>query len=927
MEPERWQRIQDLFARALARGEGGADFLRAVAGDDPELRDEALSLLRAHGDADQEAFLETRDGGPRGVHRGDVDGLPELDRYHWLDRLGEGGMGSVYLAVRSDDAYQQRVAIKLLRRDLGHAGLIRRFRRERQILADLEHPNIARLIDGGTASDGRPFLVMEYVDGEPIDRYCRRLDLGIADRLRLVIKVCAAVHAAHQRLVVHRDLKPANILVGGDGEPKLLDFGIAKLLDAGGGPRTVMATAAGQTPMTPEYASPEQARGLAVTTASDVYSLGVLLYELLAGRRPLQLRGLAADRALGRLLEETPTRPSRGDLDPHQIGRRAAKNPERWQRKLAGDLDTILLMALAKEPSRRYGSAQGLAADLDRHLRGLPVTARGESLTYLAGRFVRRHRWPVTIAAAALAGQSLLTVGLALQRAETARQRDRATAVSETLVEIFETADPGRARGELLTARSVLDSGLRRIDALADPQLQADLQATMGRVYTSLGLPAPALELLREALETRRRVHGGDHPAVAEAMELLALALHDADRGGEARGLLEEALASRLRLHGPDDVRVARPHVLLASALDRLGEREDARWHYGRGVALLEAGDDPVALARALNAFGTLERDHGDYPRAVALHRRAVEGLRAAHGEVDDPELAWALTNLGAALRLQGTYAGAETVYRRAESMQRRLYDGSHPLLAYTLDQLGLLRLAQARGGGGEAQRVEEWRAQAEAFLTEALEQRRAVFGDLDARVADSHANLAKVHLDRGDLDAAEAGFGRALDILKTVLPAGHKDLAAAMNHRAEAHVRRGELQQAEALFEGALEIQRRHFGEGHRSVALVLSNLARCVAGLGDHDRAVALREESVAILRRQLGPRHPDLAALLYNLGVSYHYAGRLDRAAASYREALAVAEAALGPEHGLVDLLQGALGTLPDAEFDGSKVDGGT
>ena len=678
---------------------------------------------------------------------------------------------------------------------------------------------------------------------------------------------------------------------------------------------TVVATAPGQAPMTPDYASPEQMRGLSATTASDVYSLGVLLYELLTGRRPLQVSGLPAEQALHRLLEVTPMRPSAavrtGSQGPHGASRPegtelprgvSSRRRARLARCLAGDLDTIALTALAKEPERRYPSAAALARDLDRHLGGLPVAARGDSFAYRTGRFVRRHRLLVAISAAALVGHLALTVGLAVQRAETVRQRDRATAVAHTLVEIFETADPGRARGETLTARSVLDSGRRRIDAMQDtPALQADLEITMGRVYTSLGLLVPAVELLREALTTRRELHPGDHREVAEGLELLGQALHDAGRSKEAEALLREVVTMRRRLHGFDHAEVAHALVLLATALHREGRHDEARARYQKAVEIRQRDAAPEPLARALNALGTLERDVGDYARAEDLHRQAVLRLEAESDGEAEPELAWTLANLGTALRRQGHYDAAEEAYTRAETMQRRLYQDPHPLLAYTLDQLGLLRLAQSR--------LDE----AEAFLTEALGLRRQVFGSADARVADTLANLARVYLERGDLDRAERGFGESLELLRKVLPAGHKDLATALNHRADVLVRRGDLPAAEALYEEALAIHRRHFGDRHRSVALVLSNLARVLGSRGEHQRAIDLREESVDILRRHLGPEHPELAALLYNLGASYHRAGQHQAAAERYRESLAIAEPALGPEHALVRTLGRALEAL--------------
>ncbi|MEM1178449.1 MAG: tetratricopeptide repeat protein [Acidobacteriota bacterium] len=913
MSPERWQEVQRLFCAALEVEAGERRGLVAErAGDDAELLDEVLSLLGAHGEAAEETFLAA---GGAGATVGWTDlpaTLPQLEKYHWLGPLGAGGMGSVYLAVRADQVYQQRVAIKLVRLDLDGPAVVRRFERERQILAELDHPNIARLLDGGEAPDGRPYLVMEHIEGVPIDVFCRRYGLDIRARLRLMIKVCDAVHAAHQRLVVHRDLKPGNILVTDAGEPKLLDFGIAKPL----GPEHVdglgatAMTAPGQAPMTREYASPEQVQGLSVTTASDIYSLGVLLYELLAGRRPLVVSHLPTDRALRRLVEEIPQLPSSSIVeleDPEsgvEFGEPGSRGRLQWSRSLRGDLDSIVATALAKEPERRYGSAEALAQDLTRHLDGLPVLARGDSALYLAGRFVRRHRLPVTIALIAFIGQAVLILGLVLQRAETLRERDRATAVTETLVEIFENADPGRSRGDDLPAREVLDSGRDRIAGLADqPELQADLEVTMGRVYTSLGLSPLASELLESALETRRSLHRGDHPEVAEAMELWAQALHDADRPAEATGLLEDAVSMRRRLHGANAPEVAAALDQLASAVHRGNDFERARRHYEEALGIRRLAGEARPLAAVLNSLGTLERDLGRLDAAVDLHRESVSLLRGLADPGVHPELAWSLTNLGVALRRRADFSDAEASYLEAEALQRRLYPQPHPLLAYTLDQIGLLRLRQ--------ERLED----AEAYFAEALAMRTAVFGAEDARVAEARANLAKVAFERGDLERAEAEFAAVLDTLRAVLPPGHIDLATAMNHRAELLVRRGDLAAAEALFEEVLEIQRGHFGDRHPSVAVVLNNLARCVAARQDHRRAIELRRDAVSIMRGELGDQHPDLAAMLFNLAVSHHHAGERGRARELYGEALGIAEPSLGDDHSLVIALRQVLGRLAD------------
>ncbi|HXU46378.1 MAG TPA: serine/threonine-protein kinase, partial [Thermoanaerobaculia bacterium] len=389
MTPERWQRVQDLLEVAFERSEDerGA-FLAESCGEDEALRSEVEAMLALETELGD--FIETPVfdlPGDSGLEPGS-----RLGPYRIVSELGRGGMGAVYLAERADSEYEKKVAIKLLKRGLDTDELIRRFRGERQILARLDHPNIGRLLDGGTTGDGRPYLVMDYVVGRPIDAYCSERNLPLPERLRLFGQVCRAVHFAHQNLVVHRDLKPGNILVTADGSPKLLDFGIAKLIEDDAEP---FATVAALKMMTTEFASPEQVRGEPVTTATDVYSLGALLYRLLVGRSPYRpvTEGRAA--LAEAVCEQTPIRPSLAAAEGPEADRDAGK-------RLRGDLDNIVLRALQKDPARRYESAEQLASDVQRHLDGLPVLARPDSLGYRVGKFVNRHRMGVGLAAAAL---------------------------------------------------------------------------------------------------------------------------------------------------------------------------------------------------------------------------------------------------------------------------------------------------------------------------------------------------------------------------------------------------------------------------------------------------------------------------------------------------------------------------------------------
>ena len=518
-------------------------FLDQACGDDLVLRREAESLINSH----EEATQHIQDVIREAVDVVTVEDTPtvvgrQIGAYRVIEVLGRGGMGDVYLAVRADDEYQKRVAIKVVQHDLGNAEILRRFRNERQILAGLDHPNIARLLDGGTTTDGMPYVVMEYVEGEPIDRYCANHRLSIEERLRLFRDVCAAVHYAHQNLIVHRDIKPGNILVNTEGTPKLLDFGIAKLLNPELNRQAQAVTRMAMRLMTPEYASPEQIRGEPITTASDIYSLGVVLYELLTGHRPYRFKTYASPEIEQIVSFEQPEKPSTIVSRPKTEGDGVAKrDAEKLRRRLAGELDAIVMMALRKEPQRRYASAEQLSDDIRRHLKGRPVRARPDTIGYRAGKFINRHK--LGVAAAALIVLTLIggIVATAWQariaRAERARAERRFNDLRRLANSfIFDVHDniadlPGSTRAREALVKSALEylNSLNQ-EAGDDPSLQRELALAYQRVgdvqgnptNANLGDTAGALTSYRKALAIAESLVTA-HPEDAEAQRTLAL--------------------------------------------------------------------------------------------------------------------------------------------------------------------------------------------------------------------------------------------------------------------------------------------------------------------------------------------------------------------------------------------------------------------
>ena len=503
--------------------------------------------------------------------------------YRLVEEIGFGGWSRVYLAERDDEHFRRRVAVKVV--DPGPSGEVvaARFRVERQILAGLDHPSIARLLDGGETADGRLYFVLDYVDGQPIDRFATERTLTIEARLRLMLRVCDAVAFAHEHLIVHRDLKPGNLLITADGTPKLLDFGIAKVLEPTTFPQTIEATRTGQRPMTPAYAAPEQIRGEPITTATDVYALGLLLYELLTGRRAYDLRGLQLTEVERTICEREPPRPSQAvarslRADDSDIASER-RPPDATPARLAGDLDDIVAAALAKDPRRRYPTARHLAEDLRRHLDGEPVSARTVTWWYQAERFVWRHRWAVAASVAVfgvLVGFVVMlwfqSLELDTQRIAAEHERDTARAVTDYLVETFAEADPDRTRGRDVSARTMLDEGLAGLDQLDDqPAVRARLRSALAEVYVGLGAVPKAIELFEEARDEAIAVHGPRSLETAEILHQLGEARLLDDDFGKAGEAIEEALSIRRERLGADHRDTALTRALLGDWIGTQG--------------------------------------------------------------------------------------------------------------------------------------------------------------------------------------------------------------------------------------------------------------------------------------------------------------------------------------------------------------------
>jgi tetratricopeptide (TPR) repeat protein/tRNA A-37 threonylcarbamoyl transferase component Bud32 len=868
---ERWERAKELFDEALrVPTDRRATFLAEACRGDETLRQEVESLVAS--DEEAGSFLGAHPGGR--AFPSDRAGP-----YRLIDLVGRGGMGDVYRAVRDDDHFKKIVAVKLVRPDIAGALEEDRLRAERQILACLEHPGIARLLDGGATEDGRPFLVMEYVDGTRLDTFAEAHGLDTRARIELFRAVCAAVQHAHQNLVVHRDLKPANILVTGEGVPKLLDFGIAKLLDPSAS-REATHTAFPQ--MTPAYASPEQVRGEPITTATDVYSLGAVLYELVAGVRAHRLSGSSLQRAV---CEEVPERPSvAARTDP------ARATTRRVARTVGSDLDAIVMKALRKEPGRRYATVEAFSDDLQCYLEGRPVTARRGTFRYRAGKFVRRNWQAVGLGTAALALLAAFAANSASQARRLARERDRAERVTGFLVELFRISDPGEARGNAVTAREMLDRGAARIetDLKDDPDVRAELLDALGRAHMGLGLYGQAHALLERSLGLRRAAGGAEDVKTAAGLDILGNARFARGDYAGAETHHREALALRRRL-------LPGGHVLVAESLTHLGTALRARRPDSREAEalFLEAiamkrsllGADHGDLTNPMNELAFILRDRGDLDGAEALLRECVS-IRRRRGTDGMPQFAAFLNSLGIVLQRKGDYDGADAHFRESLAVKRALHGTEHPSLAVTLANLG--GVARDRG---------EYTT-AEGLQRDALSMIRKFLGAEHPRVASFTADLAVTLADSGERTEADALHREALAMTIRLLGDRHATVPVRLGELARLQKAQGALSEAEGSYRRALAIGRQALPPAGLEVSVILTGLADVLAEGRGAQEGEPLAREALDIRRRLLPGGHPDIGEAESVLGACLARLGRPFEAKPLLRDGHAAVLARRGP-----------------------------
>jgi serine/threonine protein kinase/tetratricopeptide (TPR) repeat protein len=839
---QQWARTKELFGAALdLEPSQRADFLRSSCGNDAELLAEIESLLAAHEQANplsdnpwQNHFLE------------EMQAPKSIGPYQLIKKIGEGGMGQVWLAEQTTPVRRQ-VALKLIRAGMYDAALFKRFQSERQSLAMMDHPAIAKIFEAGSTPNGQPYLVMEYVPGLPITDYCDEKKLPIRERLELFIRACEGVQHAHQKAIIHRDLKPANILVvevDGIPAPRIIDFGLAKTAGPILDEKTVFLTQSGSFLGTPGYMSPEQAdpETQDVDTRTDVYSLGVVLYVLLTGFLPFDTRKKTVHEILRRLREEDPPRPSTrvGQEKNTSSSSSAKRGMDSGQliSLLYGDLDSITLKALEKDRGQRYGTPTELAADISRYLNNEPVVARPASTGYRLGKYIRRHR----LGAAAAAGLVVLLTGFAvvqgIQLRRITRERDRADRVTQFMSGMFKVSDPSEARGNTVTAREILDKASRNVDSglAQDPELQAQMMEVMGNVYRNLGLYSRADSLLRGSAETWRRILGPNNPQTLNSLDELSWVINREGRYAESEKLQREVLELRIRVLGPEHPDTARSMAHLAEALGYQARYPEAEKLYRQALEIRRRAlgpEDPDTLSSIYSLTTTLD-GQGKYAEAEAMQRQVVEIRRRVLGP-EHPDTLLSLNGFAWTLSAEGRYDEAEKVQREIIDIRRRILGPEHPLTLKSINSLTATLLALQRY------------AEAETLQRDGLEIQQRVLGADHPDSLASLNNLAWTLDMQGRYAEAEKMQRRALDAQTHVLGPEHPQTLKSMDNLAGSLQQQGHFIEAEKLERQVYEARNRVLGPEHPDTAIVKYNLACLKARQGQREEALRFLSEAI--------------------------------------------------------------------------------
>lgn len=891
MDQQQWKRINNIVDTALELTKEERDtYIQEQCKGDKQLIEKITTFIEAIEQSDTEGFLEdlsnyqqqlAQDILNEDIQKKDAALIgTTIDSYEVIDLIGHGGMGSVFLAKRADDTYEQQVAFKVLRRGLHTPSNVARFKRERQILAKLNHPNIAQLLDGGLTPEGLPYLVMEYVEGKSLYEYCNQHSFSIEERIQLLRSICRAVQHAHKNAIIHRDLKPSNILVTEEGEVKILDFGIAKLLEPEDPEQPLYQTQTGARLLTFSYASPEQIENGTITTATDIYTLGIVFHELLCGAHPFDLEGKKLTEIENVIRTKSPSTPCKRFLQlPDDIRQKEAKyrhtNPTSLSQKLKGDLDAIVQKALRKEPEERYDSIEQFLEDLRRYKQSRPIIARKDTLRYKAKKFIKRHQSGL----AATMGFIFLIVSfvgiytwrITQERNRARLQAEKAEETSEFLVNLFSASNPTETHGETVPVKSILEEGLNQIDQLGEqPEVQSQMLHTMGRVYTNLGEYDRAEMLLERALDIQTKINGELNTEVASIYNDLGGLHQKAQEARQAEPYYAKALDIRKKILGPNDIQYAETLSDLGALMRYKENLDSAEVLYNRALEIRQNNLTPnhPDIANSLNNLGVLEKSKGNLETARQFYQEALK-IRQNHFGNVHPKVANIKNNLAVLYRTLGMFNLAETYYTETLEIRKKIYGKNHPLTAQSLNNFAGFLVDRGNYD------------QAETHYRQALKVRKKLLGASHIQTGTAYNNLANALFEKAQLDSAEHAYRNAMDIYASSLGENHRYVGIVKSNLAKTLTAKNNLEAADEVFKEALSIMRDSYDSENISFANLYSYWAKLELKRNKLSQAKNLLEDALDVRKELQGTEHPDFQQNIKQLSSVYQQLGHQSRA----------------------------------------------
>ena len=856
MDSDQWQKIGIIFEEALKLAEPErTEFILNACGDDSGMLSEVRSLIEADTNVPSVLKGQASDAmniQPRKNYEGEIIG-----NYKIIRQIAEGGMGSVFLAERADGQFEHKVALKLIKPGMNSSEIIKRFQFERQILARLQHPNIARLLDGGLTEDGLPYFTMEYVEGDNIDVYCNENNLSVNERLKLFVKVCHAIQYAHQNLVIHRDLKPSNIIVKKDGTVKLLDFGIAKVFTEDDSYEQSALTRTGLFVMTPEYASPEQIRGGAITTSTDIYSLGLILYQLITGEKAYEIKTQSPLELEKVICHTEPAKPSsaikslqvKDKIKAEKIGRAHKTGLDKLIKIVSGDLDNICLTALRKEQERRYSSAEQFLQDIENYLEGRPVTARQSTIYYRTNKFIIRHKIAVISAfSIILIGATLTTfyfLQLKKERDKAQIEAQKAEQVSEFLKNIFKLSDPYEARGETITARELLDKGAQKInqELSGQPDIKATMLSLIGGVYSNLGLFDKSEILLKKALDIRNKFNSNNLEKAKSLRDLGQLYTYKGEYS-KADTLLTKALEIYKNNSLKEDNNYGWIIGNLAWVYKSRGNYSKSESYYKKAIEVLKKNKgNNEELLTMMNNFALELHEEGNYENAEKMFDETLGLQKKIYGNKPHPEISTTTYNLAELLRDRGKYDEAEKMFKTSLSMDMQLSGPENPDVAYSLQ--GLASVYKIKGNFNEAKKL----------FVKVLNMRKKFLGDNHPDVAYAISNIGLLYYAEEKFDSSKKYYERALLLHKKLNGPNHPSVAICLNKLGFINYKDENYKKAEEQIRQSMQIIEKSIGKKNLTYSSDLLILSLIKSATKEYDSVAVLNKEVLKTARESMG------------------------------------------------------------------------